>query len=107
MYTHIKKIRLYVLVMSRTRLRVNPHSIVAKWLSVRLITKWFWVRVQLQRKLASAKVLYGKAFKSQNAQYDGYKRGIGTVVNKCFDENLSGESVFIQLKQNEQSPDDL
>ena len=62
--------------MSRTRLRVNPHSIVAsmsrnslleagaksegevtatglepslaKWLSVRLRTKWFWVRVQLQ-----------------------------------------------------------
>ena len=28
--------------MSRTRLRVNPHSIV------RLRTKWFWVRVQLQ-----------------------------------------------------------
>ena len=51
---------LYVLVMSRTRLRVNPHSTVAwmsrnslleagaKWLSVRLRTKWFWVRVQLQ-----------------------------------------------------------
>ena len=42
---------LYVLVMSRTRFRVNPHSIaasLAKWLSVRLRTKWFWVRVQLQ-----------------------------------------------------------
>ena len=45
------KHELYVLVMSRTRFRVNPHSIVAslaKWLSVRLRTKWFWVRVQLQ-----------------------------------------------------------
>ena len=37
--------------MSRTRFRVNPHSIaasLAKWLSVRLRTKWFWVQVQLQ-----------------------------------------------------------
>ena len=63
---------LYLLVMSRTRLRVNPHSIVAwmsrnslleagaksegevttntKWFWVRLRTKWFWVRVQLQSR---------------------------------------------------------
>ena len=37
--------------MSRTRLRVNLHSIVAslaKWFSARLQTKWLWVRVQLQ-----------------------------------------------------------
>ena len=46
--------------MSRTRLRVNPYSIVAwmsrnslleagaKWLSVRLRTKWLWVRFQFQ-----------------------------------------------------------
>ena len=51
---------MYVLVMSRTRFRVNPHSIVesfqsestlvslAKQLSVRLGTKRLWVRVQLQ-----------------------------------------------------------
>ena len=70
---------LYVPDLSRTRFRMNPHSIVAwmsrnflleagaksevwvtatgleptttylaKWLSVRLWTKWFWVRVQLQ-----------------------------------------------------------
>ena len=53
--------KLCVLVISRTRFRVNPHSIVAwmlrnslletglaKWLSVPLRTKWSWVRVQLQ-----------------------------------------------------------
>ena len=38
---------LYVLVMSRTRVRVNPHSSLAKWLGVRLRTKFFWFRVQL------------------------------------------------------------
>ena len=40
--TQNKYILLYVLVMSRTRLSLS------KWLSVRLRTKWFWVRVQLQ-----------------------------------------------------------
>ena len=41
---------LYVLIMSRTRFRVNPYSkaSLAKWLSVRLRTKWLWVRVLLQ-----------------------------------------------------------
>ena len=41
---------LYVLIMSCTRFRVNPHlhSSLAKWLSVCLWTKWLWVRVQLQ-----------------------------------------------------------
>ena len=33
----------------RTTYFLNEHSTsLAKWLSVRLRTKWFWVRVQLQ-----------------------------------------------------------
>ena len=47
----MRNIYLCVLIMSRTRFRVNPHSIVAslaKWLSVRLRIKWLWVRVPLQ-----------------------------------------------------------
>ena len=47
-------IRLYVTIMSRSSFRVNPHSIVclnvkellAK-LSIRLRTKWLWVRTIL------------------------------------------------------------
>ena len=41
----------YVLVISRTLFKVNPHPTVAhsKWLSVLLRTnKWLWVPVQLQ-----------------------------------------------------------
>ena len=43
---------LYVLVMSRTSFRVNPHSIVA-WMSWNFLleagvrSKWFWIRVKL------------------------------------------------------------
>ena len=80
---------LYVPDLSRTRFRMNPHSIVAwmsrnflleagaksevwvtatgleptttylaKWLSVRLWTKWFWVRVQLQPLKLCANVMF-------------------------------------------------
>ena len=39
----------------RTTLFLNKHSTsLTKWLSVRLRTKWFWVRVQLQLKLCLA-----------------------------------------------------
>ena len=51
-----RKYWLYVLVISRTRFRVSPYSIVspiwhsslAEQLSVLLRTKWFWVRAKLQ-----------------------------------------------------------
>ena len=33
------------------RTQLNHLASLAKWLSVRLRTKWFWVRVQLQRRL--------------------------------------------------------
>ena len=56
-YLSVRCIWLYVLVMSRTRFRVNPHSIAA-WMSrnslfeaarsVCLRTKSLWVRFQLQ-----------------------------------------------------------
>ena len=54
-YCQSNLFQLHVFVMPRTRFKVNPHSrvtlylsILAKWLTVRLRTKWFWVRVQLQ-----------------------------------------------------------
>ena len=42
-YLSVRSIWLHVLIMSRAHFRVNPHSI---WLSVRLRTKWLWVRVR-------------------------------------------------------------
>ena len=47
-YKELQLARLYVLIMSRTRFRVNPHFSLGKWLSIHLGTKWLWVRVQLQ-----------------------------------------------------------
>ena len=51
-YLSVWCIYLYVLVMSRTHFRVktqlNHFASLAKWLNVRLQSKWLWVRVQLQ-----------------------------------------------------------
>ena len=32
-------------MMSRRSFRVNPYSLLARWLSARLRTKWLWVRI--------------------------------------------------------------
>ena len=66
---HLEESRkLYVLVISRTRFRVNPHSIVALTsrnslleAGIRLRTKWFCVRVQLQ-SLKHGKVLCSQKY---------------------------------------------
>ena len=46
-YLSVRCIWLYVIIMSCTSFRVNPHSSLAKWLSVCLQTKWLWVRISL------------------------------------------------------------
>ena len=62
-YLSVRCIWLYDLVMLRTRFRVNPHSIhthstlyLAKWSSVCVQTKSFWVRVQLQSLIESLNI---------------------------------------------------
>ena len=61
----VRWIWLYVIVVSRTGFRANSNSIVAslaKWLSVRLRNKWFWVRVQLQSlKLQISRMLRARS----------------------------------------------
>ena len=81
-YLSVRCIWLYLLVMSHMHFRVNPHSIVnpvlpngwvfvyklsglecGYWLSVRLRTKWFWVRIQLQSlKLQISCLLRARSF---------------------------------------------
>ena len=48
-YLYVRCNWLYVFIMSRTPFKMNPNYVsLAKWLSVQLRTRWFWVRVQLQ-----------------------------------------------------------
>ena len=48
----------------------------------------------LTRRTASDKILRNKAFDiAKNPKYDGYQRGIASVVCKFFDKNFSGSGI--------------
>ena len=50
---------LYVSIMSHTSFRVTLHSI-AKWLSVRIPTKWLWVQIPLLSLIKNLLAFYGQ-----------------------------------------------
>ena len=70
----------------------------------------------LKRRTASDKVLRDKAFNIvESPKYDGYQRGLASVVYKFFDKksaslpdkSVSGSGVIIQLECNEQLAKEL
>ena len=57
----------------------------------------------LASRTASDKVLRGKALNFvKNPKYDGYQRGLTSMVHKFFDKKSKGSGVNIEVKQNEQ-----
>ena len=62
----------------------------------------------LARRTASDKILRDKAFNSaKNAKYDGYQRGIVSIVYKFFDKKSKGGGINIPLEFNEQLAEEL
>ena len=62
----------------------------------------------LARRTASNKVLRNKAFNiAKNLKYDGYQRGLASMVYKFFDKKTSGSGVNNEIKQNEQLAEEL
>ena len=62
----------------------------------------------LTRRTASDKILRDKAFIiAKNPKYDGYQRGLASMVYKFFDKKSTGGSVNIPLDFNEQLADEL
>ena len=54
----------------------------------------------LARRTASDKVLTNKAFNiAKNPKYDGYQRGLASIVYKYFDKNFSGSGVSDELNK--------
>ena len=46
------------------------------------------------RRAASDKILRGKAFNiAKNPRYDGYQRGLASIVYKIFDKETSGSGI--------------
>ena len=55
----------------------------------------------LAKRTASDKVLRDKAFNiAKNPKYDGYQRGLASMVYKCFDKKWAGNGV--DMLQNQQ-----
>ena len=58
------------------------------------------------RRTASDKILRDKAFKiAKNPKYDGYQRGLASIVYRYFDKRAKGSDVNMQA--NNESPLDL
>ena len=62
----------------------------------------------LKRRTFSDKVLRDKAFNiAKNPKYDGYQRGLASMVYKFFDKKSTGGGVNIPLEFNEQIAKEL
>ena len=62
----------------------------------------------LKRRTASDKVLRDKAFNlAKNSKYDGYQRGLASMVYKSFDKMSKGSGVNIPSEFNEKLAKEL
>ena len=62
----------------------------------------------LGRRTTSDKILSDKAFNiAKNIKYDGYQRGLASMVYKFFDKKSKGSGVNIKVKHNEQLAKEL
>ena len=70
-----------------------------------MISIWYalWWFKDIARRTASDKGLRDKAFNiAKNPKYDGYQRGIASMVYKVSDKKSKDASVNIPLRSNEQ-----
>ena len=68
----------------------------------------YWYFKDLKGRTASDKVLRDKAFNTaKNLKYDGYQRGIASMVHKFFDKNSKFSGFNIPLEFNEQLAEEL
>ena len=62
----------------------------------------------LTKRTQSDNVLKDKAFQiANNPRYDGYERGLASMVYKFFDKKSKGASIKNQIKENQQSANEL
>ena len=62
----------------------------------------------LKRRKQSDKVLKDKAFAiASNPKYDGYQKGLASMVWKFFDKKSKGASIKNEIKENQQLANEL
>ena len=64
--------------------------------------------MDLKRRTQSDKVLKDKAFAiASNPKYDGYQRGLASIVYKIFDKKSKGAGIKNEMKKNQQLANEL
>ena len=64
--------------------------------------------MDLKRRTQSDKVLKDKAFAiASNPKYDGYQRGLASIVYKIFDKKSKGAGIKNKMKKNQQLANEL
>ena len=59
--------------------------------------------LDLTKRTAADKVLRDRAFNiAKDPKYDGYQRGVASMVYKFFDEKTAGSGTKNEIKQNQQ-----
>ena len=62
----------------------------------------------LEERIEPDKALKGKAFEiANNPKYDGYQRGLASMVYKVFDKKSKGTGIKNEIKENQQLPNEL
>ena len=62
----------------------------------------------LQKRTQSDKIVKDKAFEiASNPKYDGYQRGLASMVYKFFDKKSKGGGIRNQIKENQQLANEL
>ena len=83
-------------------------AICTKMNFIRLVFNMIWHMKILKRRTASDKILRDKAFNiAKNPTYDGYQRGLASMVYTFFNKKSTGSGVHIPLEFNEQLAKEL
>ena len=62
----------------------------------------------IKRRTQSNKVLKDKVFAiASNPKYDGYQRGLASMVYKFFDKKSKGSGINNEIKENQQLANEL
>ena len=95
-------------------MKQEVQAIFTKMNLIRLVFSLKWhifrqiLKILKKKRTASDKVLKDKVFNSdKNPKYDGYQRGLSSMVYQFFDKKSKGSGVNIPLQFNEQLAEEL
>ena len=95
-------------------MKQEVQAIFTKMNLIRLVFSLKWhifrqiLKILKKKRTASDKVLKDKVFNSdKNPKYDGYQRGLSSMVYQFFDKKSKGSGVNIPFQFNEQLAEEL